>query len=116
MRVRTSISGMLQQYSLFAETRRLPHDLSTRLLRWFDTQYLKTAGIEAGDVLHGVLHLPTHFHDDTLVQIFAHITPFCPVLKEASALPGGGALPPLLRLVSPSDRAFVCALCICALR
>ena len=96
-----SLRGLLQQTSLFAFTRHVPPRLTRELLKFVDTQWIKTAGLDAGSVLGSTLKLPTRFHDEVLLAVYDDLIKDCPLLSAARGCAGGGSLPPLLRLLQP---------------
>ena len=95
-----SLRGLLGQAALYAKSRRVPIGLSKSLQRFVETQWLKTAGLDNGEVLGRVMRLPTRFHDEILLTVYEELIPSCPLLSAAQAVPGAGALPPLLRLLN----------------
>ena len=93
-------AGLLQQAKLFAVSRHVPGPLTRSFERFVETQWMKTAGLDNSEVLGRTMKLPTRFHDEILISVFDLLIPSCPLLSSAQTLPGAGALPPLLRLLS----------------
>ena len=102
------LRNVIQQHEVFSASRELPRQMTRSLLRFVETQWIKTAGLEANDVLGKRMRLPTRFHDEILLAVYGHtptdeegVIERCPLLAAARDSPGAGALPPLLRLLTP---------------
>ena len=52
--------------------------VTKQFLRYMETQWIKTAGLDNGDVLSRQMKLPTRFHDEILIAVYGELIPSCP--------------------------------------